>query len=215
LTLISMTVGGTFWTLGFILLSTSRLGEELTLRNLDENRQEYNLLVRTIIDSLPQALVIKNLEGRFVLCNASFAKTLGKSITDVIGTNDMDHYPEELALKYRGDDKKVLESGESQIFFEEYPSGTGRLWVETVKTPVRDREGQITGILVMFRDVTERIEAQDALRESERRYRELSEELEFRVESERKNWDKRRGIWISSLKLPWGTSVSSIGADIS
>jgi diguanylate cyclase (GGDEF)-like protein/PAS domain S-box-containing protein len=182
LTLVSMTVGGTLWTLGFILLSLSRLGEELTLRNVDENRQEYNLLVRTIIDSLPQALVIKDLEGRFMLCNASFAKTLGKSMADVIGTNDFDQYPEDLALKFRGDDKKVLEGGESQIFFEEYPSPGGRIWVETVKIPVQDREGQKTGILVMFRDVTERIEAQEALQESERRYRELSEDLEARVE---------------------------------
>ncbi len=182
LTLISMTVGGTLWTLGFILLSTSRLGEELTLKNVDEKRQEYDLLVRTIIDSLPQALIVKNVEGRYVLCNAAFAKTLGKSMADVIGTNDFDLYPEDLALKYRGDDKKVLEAGESQIYFEEYPSEAGRLWVETVKTPVRDRDGRITGILVMFRDVTERIEAQEALQESERRYRELSEELEARVE---------------------------------
>lgn len=193
--LIGLTVGGTSWTFGLLLISATRLADELAAQEIDVNRRGTDLLVRTIIESVPQSIVLKDTDSRCILCNTSYASSLGKRAEDMAGSSDWDHFPERLAEKYRADDLAVMAQGRPSSFSEEYQALDGKLWVDTLKVPVRDQDGRISGVLVMFKDVTEQVEATQALEDSEHRFRVLSRELEHRVELRtRELLDARRDI---------------------
>ncbi|AEJ20753.1 diguanylate cyclase [Gracilinema caldarium] len=177
-----MTIAGILFSFGILLLSVLRLQGELASRELRLTQNQYDQLVRTIIDIVPQAIILKDRQSIYLFVNSYFAMLHNKKPEEFVGLTDADLYPSELAQKYRADDRDVIESGLSRSFIEEHVQGDERSWVETIKTPVRDASGTVTGVLVMFIDITGRIRTQEALKESEQKYRELSEQLEKRVE---------------------------------
>ncbi|WP_304221996.1 diguanylate cyclase [Gracilinema caldarium] len=177
-----MTVAGILFSFGILILGGIKLQEELARRELKLTQEQYDVLVRTIIDTVPQAVILKNRQSVFVFVNSYFAMLHNKKPEDLVGLTDADLYPPELAQKYRADDRIVMESRLSRSYIEEHVQGGDRTWVETIKTPVLDASGEVTGVLVMFIDITSRIRTQEALKESELKYRELNEQLEKRVE---------------------------------
>lgn len=177
-----MTIAGIVFSVGMLLLGALRLQEELAGRELRLTQDQYDLLVRTIIDTVPQAIILKDRQSKYVLTNSYFASLHKKKPEDLVGLSDGDLYPPELAQKYQADDREIMESGLGHSFIEEHIQDGKQSWVETIKTPVRDASGTVTGVLVMFIDITARIRTQEAFKESEQRYRELSEQLEKRVE---------------------------------
>ena len=185
---ISMTIGGTLFSFGIVFMGILRLQYELATRELQLTQENYDALVRTIIDTFPQAFILKDVNSKYIFSNSHFALLHNKKPEEIVGLTDADLYPPELAQKYRLDDKEVMDSGLSRSFIEEHELGGERFWIETIKTPVRDTTGVITGILVMFIDISTRIRNQEALKESERKYRELNEQLEKRVE------ERNRGL---------------------
>ncbi|MBV5350074.1 PAS domain-containing protein, partial [bacterium] len=81
----------------------------------------------------------------------------GKTMEDVTGKTDFDTYPPELAARFWADDKSVLNSGIPIISREEpgRDSQGDLIWVSTTKVPLRDGNGQITGLVGVGRDITE------------------------------------------------------------
>ena len=138
---------------------------------------ERNLL-RTLIDNLPDLIYAKDIEGRFILKNLADVRQMGAaSPEETIGRTDFDYYPLDIAERFHADDQAVIQSGQPLINREE--SGVGadgtRGWFLTSKVPLRDRRGEIVGLVGIGRDITERKQAEEARRESEARYRRLAE----------------------------------------
>ncbi|MEO8482058.1 MAG: PAS domain S-box protein [Acidobacteriota bacterium] len=111
---------------------------------------------RSLVESLPHNIMQKDIEGRFTFVNARFCQTIGRTREELIGKTDFELYPEDLALKYRADDRFVVESGETFGVFETHQSATGKTFIQVVKTPVRDANGTVTGVQCVFWDGTER-----------------------------------------------------------
>jgi hypothetical protein len=88
-----------------------------------------------------------------------------ESLDDVVGKDDRDFWPAELAEPYRADDRRVMESGES-LFDREEKSGDSagnETWLLTTKVPVYDASGEVSGLVGIGRNITKRKLAQQQM----------------------------------------------------
>ena len=117
--------------------------------------RDNELRYRMLVESIPQKVFVKDLDGRYIICNQHYAADFNLKPADLIGKDDYEFYPRELAEKYRTDDRQVMESAKSVEVEEMYVVGGEQFWVHTIKTPVRDDTGQVVGIQGIFWDVTD------------------------------------------------------------
>jgi PAS domain S-box-containing protein len=115
-----------------------------------------------LLDNLPQCVYLKDRRLRFVAANPAFCTSLGRNCTDLLRRDDFAWYARPLAELYRGQDRRVLELGESLEGSEERTFAGKPRTVQVTRTPVRGRDGAVWGVLGVFWDVTEqrRLEAQ-------------------------------------------------------
>jgi PAS domain S-box-containing protein len=152
---------------------------DITHRKLVEEalRQSRNLL-QAVLDTIPARVFWKDCDLRYLGCNRSFALDAGvNSLDDVIGKDDYQLAWREQASLYRSDDRQVLESGKPKIDYEE-PQTTldGRcIWLRTSKVPLRDTKGAVWGVLGTYEDITTRKQVEEALKESEEKFRSIVE----------------------------------------
>jgi PAS domain S-box-containing protein len=123
-----------------------------SLGMLRESEAKY----RTLVENIPQKIFTKDRSSVYVSCNENFARDLGITPEEFKGKNDYVFFPNELADKYRADDTRIMESGKTEAIEEQYMEGGKSRWVHTIKTPLRDEQGNIVGILGIFSDITER-----------------------------------------------------------
>ena len=138
--------------------------------------QERDLL-RTLFDSLPDNLFIKDRQSRFLTSNLAHVRTLGATRPDeVTGKTDLDIFPAELANQYYGDEQALMESGQPLNREETVvnPRTGEKRWLQTTKIPLRDKNGKVVGVMGINRDITDRKQMEEALRQSR-------DELEQRV----------------------------------
>jgi PAS domain S-box-containing protein len=120
--------------------------------------KERNLL-RTIIDNIPDSIYTKDLNCRKTLANLADAYNMGrKSEAEVLGKDDYELFPKELADGFVVDDKLVVESGQSVINREEYviDADGQKHYLLTTKLPFKDEQGNIIGLIGIGRDITAR-----------------------------------------------------------
>ncbi len=129
-----------------------------------------------IIDHIPYRIFWKDTAYRFAGCNKAFLQDAGLTDFEQIkGKTDYDCIWKEHADLFRKDDKEVVEKGISKINYEEVQSCTnGQLkWLKVSKIPIRDDAGEIVGVFGSYEEITEKKIAEQALQQSEKRYREL------------------------------------------
>jgi PAS domain S-box-containing protein len=128
--------------------------------------EERNLL-RTLIDSLPDSVYVKDTESRFLVANVEAARRVGVATPDdLVGKTDMELYPERLATGYSTDEQEVFRSGQPLINREELviDQTTGeRIWNLATKVPLRDSQGEIVALVGIGRNITERKLAEETL----------------------------------------------------
>jgi diguanylate cyclase (GGDEF)-like protein/PAS domain S-box-containing protein len=115
--------------------------------------------LQTLIDCLHDNLWVKDVESRFVICNKVTATRMGQSEpADVIGKNDLELLPLDIAQKFYDDEQRVIRTGRPIIDIEEYvyAGSTPKTWVLTTKVPVRNARGDIFGVAGVSRDITDR-----------------------------------------------------------
>ncbi len=131
---------------------------------------------KLIIDSSPIIIFYKDLEGRFLRVNRTFARALNMSAGDFIGKTNFDLYSLPMAQAMKEDDQEVIKSGRPKLnIVEQYESARGVRWVQTDKVPILDENGAVIGLLGFAQDITERKMAEKDLQLSEARYRTLVE----------------------------------------
>ncbi len=139
--------------------------EQLSTALSDLTKSEQ--LAATIFNTIPDLAWVKDTEGRYLSVNGALAGMLGFATpADMVGKTDFDVSPRDLAEAYRADDAEVMASGLRRRIEELHSRPDGTLfWIETVKTPLCDASGAVTGTVGIARDVTERKAAEDKLRD--------------------------------------------------
>lgn len=151
---------------------------EITARkNAERNVQRERNFLRTVVDSAYDPIFIKDTGHRFLLNNAAHLRALGlQSQEQALGKTNADLWGDR-ARKFQEDDLRVIQNGEV-IYGEEEEirvhSGQSR-WFSTTKVPLIGENGNIEGLVGISRDINRRRAAEDALRESEERYRAVIE----------------------------------------
>jgi PAS domain S-box-containing protein len=157
--------------------------QDITERKRSEEalESERNLL-RNLIDNVPDRIYAKDRESRFIIINEAMVRRMGKtSMTDIIGKSDFDLLPLEMAQRFYDDEQAIIQSGKSIINREEPLPIEGdkiRRWNLATKVPLRDSHGNTIGIVGVGREITELKRAEEALRESEEKFRSLFEHLQ-------------------------------------
>jgi PAS domain S-box-containing protein len=127
-------------------------------------QREERLLLRALIDALPDFIFVKNREGKFIVVNQSLLNALGVAAHDeIVGKTDQNYHHEEMAQAFAADDESVMSSGESLISREEvHLDAFGRRrWLSTTKVPMKNARGDVNGVIGISRDISGLKETQE------------------------------------------------------
>ncbi len=128
---------------------------------------------RTLINTIPDLIWLKDVNGVYLSCNKGFERFFGASEADIVGKTDYDFVDKELADFFREHDQRAMAVGgpsknEEQITFADDGQ---KVFLETIKTPMFDTDGTLIGILGIGRNITERVEAKGVTASSEKKFR--------------------------------------------
>lgn len=160
------------------------LMRRLTGRALDAlERENVSLTARARAESLLDAIVrsssdpvfAKDIEGRYLVSNPEVVRLLGIPETSMLGRTDAELLAPEVARRVMDNDRIVMAGGQVVRFEEHLPTADGERIFLSTKGPLRDAGGRVIGMYGVARDVTERLNAERALRDSEERFRTLFE----------------------------------------
>ena len=115
-------------------------------KTLKENETKY----RTLVDNLPQRIFLKDRDLAYVSCNQNYAQDIGIKKDEIVGKTDFDFFPKTMAEKYRADDTRILLSENTEEIEEPYIQNGEEIIIHTVKTPIRDERGNVSGVLGIF-----------------------------------------------------------------
>ncbi|MHB8608941.1 MAG: response regulator [Candidatus Acidiferrales bacterium] len=141
-----------------VLARTQELQLEVKERmRVEEALSEERKVLRALIDNVPDFIYVKDVDCRFVVANLSVARQMGaKTPEELLGKNDFDFYPLELAKTFYADEQRVIRSGQAEVNREEagLDSTGNMIQVLTTQVPLRDKNGRITGLAGIGRDIT-------------------------------------------------------------
>ena len=109
----------------------------------EQARRQTEVFYHSLVETIPQMIFCKDLDGRFTFANEKFCAELGTTLENDQGKDRLRFLPRELAEKYRRDDKQVLESGQVLDVVEQHVTPKGeKLYVQMMKTPLLGPDGE-------------------------------------------------------------------------
>jgi PAS domain S-box-containing protein len=133
-------------------------------------------ILNALLEESTDSIWAKDRHGHYLLINPAGAKFLKKPIEDILGKTDYEVFPPETANKVIKSDSEVMQKGQTETIEEMLMTRDGiERTFQAVKGVFRDAQGSVQGVLGTVRDITARKKAEDALRDSEQRFRLLVE----------------------------------------
>jgi PAS domain S-box-containing protein len=157
------------------------IGREITdQKQTEELLDKERVLLRTVINNLPDSIYAKDTAGHFLLNNLAHAqRRSAKTVAEMKGKSDFDYFPREEAEQFFADEQRILQTGEPILNQEQFTSvADGKRWIVVSKVPWRDDRGNLLGTVGITRDIHEFKMAREALRANEAKLREFAGQLE-------------------------------------
>src|SRR6516162_194737 len=165
-------------------------GGEFELTNYQHRAEKLafeNKMLRAVLDSMPDNISIKDLQGRYIFDNSSHCRFLGATNSvEVVGNTVFDFLPATIAEKFHAEDFRVLRSGTVVQSVDETVDRAGnKVWMSVTKMPLRDDKGELIGLVSTTRDITARKQAEEQLAAYAQALREKNAQLEEDLETAR------------------------------
>lgn len=142
------------------------------VKRIEERFQKQIVFLENILDGIPTPVFYRDTCGRFQFANKAFAIAIGLDRRDILGQSLFKVLPEDLASKYRAMDLDLLTNAGIQTYEWEFQHANGNRYdVIFNKAPLSNSEEEFIGVVGTFIDITQRKEAQEALRLSEEKFR--------------------------------------------
>ncbi|NRD75831.1 response regulator [Shewanella sp. VB17] len=140
------------------------------LKETTERREREYALLRSLLDAIPEAIVFKDKEGKYLGCNKSAERMLGYTESEMIGQESIRLTTKEQSIRIKAEDESVL-SERTPLRYQEKVDLAGKpVLLDTLKLPFYNRRGELLGLIAVWRDVTREYESAEQLRLSEERY---------------------------------------------
>ena len=135
----------------------SSIGAALERRRIDSALVETHALLTALLDSIPDIVFFKDIQGAYLGCNPEMELLVGRSKEEILGRTDDDLFPKDVADRFKVNDRLVLGDDKPRRIEESlvYPDGT-RVMMDMFKAPLRDKEGKTIGLLGVSRNIAER-----------------------------------------------------------
>ncbi|MBN1435150.1 PAS domain S-box protein, partial [Candidatus Fermentibacterales bacterium] len=148
-------------------------------RKLNDELSRSREMLQLVMDCIPEGIFWKDTESRFLGCNRKFMELnrIG-SAGDMMGRRGSElGWDEQKVVLLEKLDREVIESGEPQppVAVRETDTEGRDVWLEVAKLPIRDHSGKVVGVIGTMQDVSAMKRDEEALRESEEKYRTLVE----------------------------------------
>lgn len=130
--------------------------------------QESNALLQSVFEGTGDALFVKDLEGRYVIVNQTYASLIDLRVEEVTGKIGFELVDPKLARQLAEQDREVIASGMAKTFEYEATLKNGTYTFITNKAPRRDAQGNVVGIIGVVRDITEYRQMEERLRQSQK-----------------------------------------------
>jgi len=178
---------------------------DITERRLAEAAlaAERNLL-QALMDNIPDTIYFKDTASRFIRINRAQVNVLGISIAEeATGKTDSDFFQSsELVQSFQDEEQKIIQTGKpltNRIEFNPTQDGKPR-WFSATKVPIKDSMGNVIGIVGVSRDITEQKQSEEALSQSEERFRLMA-------------WATKDAVWdwdLQTGQIWWGAGLQKI-----
>lgn len=147
------------------------IGQDITERKkAEEQLQESQRMLQLVIDNIPTYILWKDQNSIYMGCNNKFAEIAGvNSPADIVGKTDYDlAWNEEETEFHRAWDKHVIDSGVPSYHSLErqFMNSTNQIIVDTNRIPLQNSKNEVVGILITYEDVTQRIQAEEQLKQA-------------------------------------------------
>lgn len=152
-----------------------RVGEKLFLGGFfqdvterykaEQARRESEARYRALAESSEDLIVLLDREGRILYANSAVARELGRPLEEILGRPVVEFLPLAEPQAPYVHVRKVFDQGTSLRLEHQFPLGD-KVWLHTWLVPIRDAEGQVYGVLTVYRDVTERKRLEEQLQQA-------------------------------------------------
>ena len=152
--------------------------------------------LKAILDAIPDLVWLKDADGHFLSCNPPFERYFGAHEEQILGRTDYDFVSAKLADAFRENDRKAMVADKPRVNEEwlRFADSGYRGLFETIKTPMRDSQGSVIGVLGIARDITARKRAERAARKSKTRLSVILEAAQVSLW----DWNISRDRWYAS-----------------
>ncbi len=144
------------------------LGSAIQRVQMEAQLRHSQELLQRVLDNVPQFVFWKDRQSEFLGCNRQFARIAGLEAPEqIIGKTDYDlAWSREQAESYRAWDQRIMQEdrAEYHIIEPQLQADGKEAWLDTNKVCLHDAQGQVTGILGTFEDITERQQTEQNMR---------------------------------------------------